>query len=64
MFGNAKKVSVTAIYQVKDNSLMSGELRQATVEADSLHKGEVEQALADKHETDYRNVTAIKWGES
>jgi hypothetical protein len=56
-----KKVTVHVVYSLKDNSLDSGDLRQVTVEADSMHKGEVEQAVADKHGVSYFNVDAKNW---
>jgi hypothetical protein len=51
---------VTVVYTLKDNSLDSGDLRQITVNSPSLHVGEVEQAVADHHGTDYKKITAIK----
>lgn len=52
---------VHVVYQLKDGSQNSGDIREATVVADSLHKGEVEMAVAEHHNTNYHNVTATKW---
>jgi hypothetical protein len=50
---------IKAVYQLKDNSLHSGELREMVVDADSAHKGEVEMAIAEKHDTSYFNVNVV-----
>jgi hypothetical protein len=54
--------SVRVVYQLADGGLNDNDLREATVKADSLHKGEVEMAVAEKHGVSYMKVNAVKWG--
>jgi hypothetical protein len=57
VFGN-KKVSVKVQYVLK--GAMSGDVRETVVQSDSIHKGEVEMALAEKLGLDsYFDVTAV-----
>lgn len=59
--GPDNRVEVEAVYQVHDNTLMSGELRQAVVKSNGMQISEVREALADKHDASVRNVEIVKW---